>query len=255
MKKVYFQSVVGMAVLIALPSALCAQDPLETETARFLKQGMFKLVNAVEYQSSPDGKEVAIPLQMEFGILDNLEFMIEPVVYTSIRPKSGPWATGSGDTEITLGYLFLEESDPYPALAVDIEVKVPTTKNPLIGTGEVDYNLTVVASKKFGDLDLHANVGYTLLGSPRGTSLDNTFNFALAAVYPVSERFDLVGELLGVTSSGGGESATTPEAGGGEFSGFFGTRWHPRPNVVLAAGAGYDNNSAVLFRIGLSLKF
>src|SRR5258706_8770284 len=199
--------------MLALPAVLHAQDPLETETARFMKQGSFKLVNSVEVQTSSDGKEIAVPLQLEFGILDNLEFMIEPVVYTSIRPKSGPWATGTGDTEMTLGYLFLEESEPWPAMAFNVEVKLPTTKNPLIGTGETDFNFTLVASRKFGDLDLHVNIGYTVLGSPRGTSLDNTFNFALAAVYPVGDSVDLVGELLGVTSSGGSESATTaPEA-------------------------------------------
>jgi hypothetical protein len=111
-----------------------------------------------------------------------------------------------------------------------------------------------VASKKFGDLDVHANIGYTIVGSPRGTKFDNTFNFALAAVYPICEEFDLVGELLGVTSSGG-EGGGSSEAAGGESQIFLGGRWHARPNVVLGGGVGYDNNNAVLIRVGLSVKF
>ena len=47
--------------MLALPAVLHAQDPLETETARFMKQGSFKLVNSVEVQTSSDGKEIAVP--------------------------------------------------------------------------------------------------------------------------------------------------------------------------------------------------
>ena len=58
---------------------------------------------------------------------------------------------------------------PYlPALAVAGEVKVPTSRNTLIGTGEVDYTPYLIASKRFGNFDVHANVGYALLGEPPG---------------------------------------------------------------------------------------
>ena len=56
MKNILSGTIVGLFVLAALPT-LHAQDPLETETARFLKQGAFKLVNTVEYQKSSDGTE------------------------------------------------------------------------------------------------------------------------------------------------------------------------------------------------------
>jgi hypothetical protein len=253
-------SFAGLLLALAGASRLQAQDPLETETARFLKQGAGKIINTFEYQHSSDGTELSALLELEFGILDNLELAIEPVVYASIRPKTGPRATGSGDTEITLSYRFLEEASPYPALAVAAEVKLPTTQNMLIGTGKTDYNITFIASKQIGDFDLHANIGYSFLGSPAGTSLDNIFNFAVAAVYHINETWDLAAEVLGNTSSGGGSensnvTVTTPEAAGGELSIFMGGRWHINPAAVLSTGVGYDNNSATLLRVGFSVKF
>ena len=47
----------------------------------------------------------------------------------------------------------------------------------------------------------------------------------------------------------------TPEAAGGELSAFIGGRWHIIAAAVLAAGVGYDNNSATLLRVGFSVKF
>src|SRR5258706_4511151 len=204
-----------------------AQDPLETETCRFLKQGTGKLVNAVEFQTSDTGKELDILLAIEFGIFDTLEIEVEPVVYTSIHPKAGANVSGFGDTEATLKYVFLSESDPYPGLAIAAEVKVPSSKNILIGTGEPDYTLTLIASKKLGDFDLHANLGFTIPGNPPGLLLNTTFNYAVAAVYSVGPTVDVLGEILGTTSSnksGSAKNSASPDDSGGEDQLFLGAR-------------------------------
>src|ERR1700730_2368976 len=82
-----------------------AQQPLETETARPLKAGVVELQTTFEYQTSSAGNERALPLGFEYGITDRLSLLVEPVFYTSIRPKVGRRATGFGDLEVTLSHL------------------------------------------------------------------------------------------------------------------------------------------------------
>ena len=109
--------------------------------------------------------------------------------------------------------------------------------------------------------DLHGNLGYTIVGKPPGSGLNNIVNYAIAAEYHVKPRVDLVAEFLGnTTSTPDGESSDTagsvsPEAAGGEMVGMVGGRWKATRVVTLALGITYDNNSAVLVRPGVTCKW
>jgi hypothetical protein len=239
-----------------------AQQPLETETARPLKAGVVELQTTFEYQTSSAGNERALPLGFEYGITDRLSLLVEPVFYTSIRPKVGRSATGFGDLEATLSYLVVGERRRLPALEIAGEVKAPTARNALIGTGKTDLAAYLFASKRFGKFDTHANIGYTFVGKPAGTQLDNIINFAFAGEYFLNRKLDLVAEFLANTSSGPGEAnaslnpnPSTPEAAAGEMVGMLGFRYHIRPNIALALGINYDNNHAVLIRSGVTFDF
>jgi hypothetical protein len=126
-------------LLSSLAPAVGAAQTLETETARLLRAGWWKIGNAFEFQTSSDGTELAIPVAIEYGLTDNLEFLVEPVPYTAIRPRVGRQARGVGDVEATLTYRFLGESRSVPALALAAEVKLPTARDTLIGTRRTDY--------------------------------------------------------------------------------------------------------------------
>ena len=89
-----------------------------------------------------------------------------------VRPNAGQEASGVGDTEVTLQYL-LHREGRWPALALGGEIKLPTAKNSLIGTGRADYAGILIASRKFGDVDTHLNLSYTFVGQPVG-AYDNT---------------------------------------------------------------------------------
>lgn len=187
-----------------------AGQPLETETARLPKQGHGNAQAIYEYQWSGAGRESAVPLAFEYGILNRLEIAVEPVIYTSVRPKIGPSAAGFGDSEVTLTYLLADESRRYPAFAIAGEIKFPTTHDPLIGTGGTDFRIVGIASKRFGALDLHANFGYTIVGKGSVGALSNNFDvvdYAVAVEYDLAPKVALVTELLGTVSAGGGESA------------------------------------------------
>jgi hypothetical protein len=245
------------------PLYVHAQQPLETETARPLKAGVFELQTTFEYQTSSDGTERAAPLGFEYGITNRISLLVEPVFYTSIRPKLGKSATGLGDLEATLSYLVVEERRRLPALAIAGEVKAPTARNAIIGTGKTDFTAYLFASKRYGKFDTHANIGYTFVGKPAGTQLDNIINVAFAGEYFLNKKVDLLAEFLANTSSSGmGEvsalnspNPSTPEAVAGETVGMVGFRYHIRPNVALAFGVNYDNKHSVLIRSGLTFNF
>jgi hypothetical protein len=249
-----------LSVLTALSAV--ASQPLETETARLLPKGVLKFEATAEFQTSNAGAERAFPLLFEYGITDRTELAVEPVLGTSIHPKNGPTSSGFGDIEITLTHLLRPESASAPAFAVAGEVKLPTANNRRIGTGKADYSAYAIASKRFGRLDTHANLGYTVVGSPSGTNLKNIVDYALAEEFHLNPQYDIVGEVIGHTSSTGevAEGSVTdpnlpPEAAGAENVVLLGLRYHFSPALVFAVGVTYDNNHALLIRPGITYRF
>ncbi|MBI3449999.1 MAG: hypothetical protein HY049_13925 [Acidobacteria bacterium] len=233
---------------------------LETETARLLTAGSWKLGTAYERQHSSDGTEGAFPFLAEYGIRDNLEIAVEPVPYTAIRPHAASAATGAGDTEATLTYRFRQESRRLPAMAVAGEVKFATAGNTQIGTKQTDDAAYFIASKRFGKFDTHLNVGYTVVGDPPGTYLKNIINFALAGVYRPSPNVEIFAEMLRNTSSlphgetGDSSKSVIPEASGGETVGTLGAGRRLRENLLLYMAVSYDNNGALQVRPGLTFR-
>jgi len=71
----------------------------------------------------------------------------------------------------------------------------------LIGTGKADFIGYLIAGKRFERIDLHANLGYTVVGQPVGITLDNTLNEAVGAIWQLSPWTELYGEVLANTSS------------------------------------------------------
>jgi hypothetical protein len=247
-----------IAVLTPVPWARAAQ-PLETETARTPRAHEVQIDATFERQTSESGREIATPLAFEYGLTDRLEVLLEPVFYTSIQPTMGPGAKGMGDLEATLTAVVRAETRRTPALAAAFEVKIPTTHDPLIGTGKTDYTGYLIASKRMGRVDLHANFGYSMLGRPAGVDLNNIFNYAVAAEWTLSRRLDLVGEVIHNTAalpegSSESESGVAQEVAGAETVGMLGARVHTNDGITFALGVSYDNNQAWLVRPGITLK-
>ncbi|MBA2685591.1 MAG: transporter [Gemmatimonadaceae bacterium] len=241
-----------------LTTPLLAQQPLETETARLPLAGEVLIAGTFEFQTSNQGTERAAPIAIEVGVTDRFTLLAEPVLYTSIRPSEGFRASGIGDLEVTGQFLARREQNGSPALALGAEVKFPTARNSLIGTGKTDFTPYLIASQRFGSYDVHANVGYSFVGKPAGLSVQNTWNFALAAERHFGSSFDFVGEVLASTAAskaGDGEnSPTAPEVAGAEFVGMLGGRYRVVPNLWFTFGVTYDNSGAVLFRPGITTE-
>jgi hypothetical protein len=243
-------------IALALLASTGAAQTLETETARLLPPHRWEIGNAFEFQKSSEGTETAIPIAIEYGLSNRLELLVEPVPYTTIRPKLGRHAMGVGDIEATLTALVRRETHATPALAIAAEVKVPTAHDSLIGSGEPDYTAYAIASKRLGRIDAHVNLAYTIVGRQDNVQLNNIVSFAVAGVYHPSTRVELFGEVLGNTAAiPGSESSTAPEVAGGELAGTLGVGRDVGLGLLLYFAVSYDNNNAVLMRPGITWRF
>lgn len=254
-------AVVPAAFVVALPTLfaarLTAQQPLETETARLPRRGETVVSLTYEFQTSGQGTEHALPFALEYGITNRLTALVEPVFYTSIHPRGGVYATGLGDVEATLQWLALPETHRRPALALAAEAKIPTATNRQIGTGKADFTPYLIASKRFGKFDVHANVGYAFVGKPAGLPVQNTVSLAFALEDHLTPHVELVAEVLSTTAAAGageGEaSARAPEIAGAEQVGMLGARYLFGRFTWLSLGVTYDNTKAVLLRPGITV--
>lgn len=232
---------------------------LETETARLPRRAAWELAGNLEYQTSSEGRESAFPWALTYGLRDDWELVIEPVLYTDISPSGAAPASGVGDTEITLTQLFhAENGSRVPALAWAIEAKVPTGRPPLIGTGEYDYTGYVIASKRIGRFDVHGNLSYTLIGAPAGTNLEDYVGLAIGAVFRPRPGYEIFGEILGTSSSGGGDEGSGPAAvpeAGGEAAATVGAGKFFGPHMLGFIGIGSDGSGASLVRLGFTRSF
>ena len=211
-------------VLVGGAARLEAQA-LETEDARTLPAGRVIVGYNLEYQTSSAGREIAIPFSGEIGLTNRLEFLIEPVPYTSIRPKAGPRATGAGDMEATLIGLVAQERGGRPAIALGAEVKFPTAHNTLVGTGKSDIACYLIMSKHVGARwDTHFNADYTIQGKPAGASVGNLLSGAFAVQFHLTPATEVFSEVLANTTTGasGPENVLNPEVAGGEVFGSVG---------------------------------
>ena len=220
---------------------------------------------AYEYQVAHDGQESALPFALEVGLLPRLELLIEPTAYVGIFPRGGKRVQGVGDLEVTMTFLAFKEQKILPAIAFAGEVKFPTARNLQIGTRAYDYTPYFILSKRFGDLDVHANYSYTFLGQPPGANVKNTWALALAGDYKLHRQWDVFAEIMYTTSGrgsvsegggGGGEgSGANVEIAGVELIGTAGVRHHLNSHLDLFGSVSFDNSHATLIRTGLTWKF
>jgi hypothetical protein len=255
--------VVNDSGLLALGVGACCNvvhaQILETETARLPNRAAWEVAGNLEYQTSSEGTESAFPWALTYGLRDDWELLVEPVLYTDISPSGAAAASGVGDTEITLTHLFHAENGArMPALAWAVEAKIPTGQSPMIGTGEYDYTAYLIASKRIGRFDVHGNLSYTLIGAPAGTNLENYFGLAVGAVLRPRPGYEIFGEILGTTSSGGGDEASgavaVPEAGG-EAAVTLGAGRFFGPHMLGFVSLGSDSSGASLARVGFTRAF
>lgn len=253
------------ALLFWIVTAILQAQVLETEESKPLLPRQFEIGTGFEFQTSKEGNESALPLEIEYGLTKKFTLLIEPVGFTSIRPKMGSSVKGIGDLEITLFYQIVAEKKYLPSISISGEIKIPTAHNTMIGTGKTDYTPYLIISKTTGKFFTSLNFSYTFLGKPTNVIANNLFNYAIGTIFNVSPKSILFAEFYGNTSAFGSETPeseistnpnfNTAELSGGENVGSFGFGYYLNKELLISFGVSYDNNKAFLFRPGIEWKF
>ncbi len=200
-----------LATAASMPAVAQSLRPLETETAVVLPSGATQISLGTSYF-----RNRRFPHFTKTGVLDSQDLFTAPEL--EVRIGAGDWVEfqlryaliyldetrtqmgdtinseefGGGDAELFTKIRFVREGEQMPAIGAQFGIKLPNAnRKKRLGTDETDFELQLLASKDFGPVAAHFNVGIQILGNPGdldgdGNKADNgqddPFVFSLAAV-------------------------------------------------------------------------
>ncbi len=154
--------------------------PIGMEDAYAIPKGEIGLEGGVRFNDRREGRtNVTFQPQIIYGAFANTQIEIQGDIFTD--PQSLVGANKSGDLHLGLLYNFNTETLTLPAMAVRVEVDLPTGVN----SKGVDTQLTGILTRSFGRLRMHLNAGYTVLGSPQGQERPGAYRAVAAVSYPL----------------------------------------------------------------------
>ncbi len=108
---------------------------------------------------------------------------------------------GLGDMLLEGSYVLLEEKDLSPEVRGFAEIKFPTADSRRgLGTGAFDETIGLGLEKKFAKWTTSLEVRYVFVGSPHGTSLDNSVGWSAEVAYDATSWLRLSSMLEGATA-------------------------------------------------------
>ncbi len=246
MKKVWVLLLLLFSFWVFKPSITFAGRPLITEDAGTVEKGFFEVELVYSRDHNLDRNYIP-SAQLAYGFTERAELaMASAYIFKDIH--EGGREDGLGDVTAYLKHRVWGEGNYYPAFTLKPEVKIPTaTAEKGLGSGKADYRLTAIFSKSLVGLNLHFNVGYTLIGEKGAT---DELNLALAGEYEVMKGFLAVGEIR-YTQNFNSDSKDDPA------NILLGVQV-PAGKVLLDAGLSLGLNTAApdyALTIGVTIKF
>jgi hypothetical protein len=202
-----------------LPHAWSQQRPLQTDNANLLRVGDVSAAVGVEFlqnqKYSLSGLQGDLSrlgtFSIHIGVGEFAEFQISGVMqdFLSISehtPNPPVPSTVIENYTSDYGNLILAskiriaaEKTARPALAFKFGVELPNAKPESgLGKSETNFYASLLAAKRVKQVELLANVGFGILGSPvevRRQADPLTYGFAM--LYPIYKNVSFVGEING----------------------------------------------------------
>lgn len=181
--------------------------PLESETVTTLPSGTLETILGASYF-----KDMRFPAFTPPGVIQSQDLVAGPEVglrvgvgsrveiqaafeFLYLNEKTGGESNsvyGNGDARLATKVRILSEKQWWPALGIRFGTKLPNAnKADRLGTDEVDFAIETLASKDFGILATHVNMGIAILGNPGpvvgaeerdSSGQDDLFSYAVAVV-------------------------------------------------------------------------
>ena len=237
--------------LISFPSITTyAARPLSTDDAGTVEKGEFQLEAGFDaIRQHNHDREYSPSLTLTYGFLDRMDLGIGSG-YIFSHPKEDKKENGIADTELKLKYRWIDEKDWRPAFAMTGILKFPTASESRgLGSGQTDFGINAILTKNLSKkLVLHLNLGYTFIGEDH---VNSELNYSMAAQFILTEKWALVGEVVGVNNLNG-------RHGDDPFSGLIGTYYLITDKIIWDAGLEIGMSKAAPdFRLtaGLTLLF
>jgi hypothetical protein len=238
------------SLLFLFSSPAFAARPLTTDDAYTVEKGKFQLEAGVDFarQDNHD-KEFGPTMTLTYGLFERMDMGVGSA-YLFVNPAEGKNEDGFGDTALKIKYRLVDQKEWIPSFAVSGTLKIPTASESRgLGSGKTDFNINTIFTWNLTKrLQLHANLGYTFMGEH---GAGNEFNYSAAAQFTLSDKWALVGEIVGVNNFNGRKNDDP-------FSGLVGIQHMFSDNLVWDAGVEIGmNRAAPDFRIttGLTVFF
>jgi hypothetical protein len=225
--------------------------PLQVEDAYPIPEGEIALESGVRVNDRrEDRTRFAFQPQILYGVFRNTQIEIQSDLFTESATVVGP--NRSGDLRLGVLYNFNTETLTLPALAMSLELDVPTG----VQSRGVDTKVTGILTRSVGRLRLHVNGGYTVHGSPQFQERNGIYRFVAAVSYPIGYpyrfRETLIIDVYTRQSDLVGQSNHT----GIEV----GLRHQLSSRIVLDGGLGTEfmgpsDRAAITSTVGLSVGF
>lgn len=233
LKRCFLLSIGSLAMLLTcgfLTAAPAQQRPLLTEDVEIIKPGNIRFELGFDFEQRSkfpvsglrgDLTRVGV-IGLNIGLAPNVELQIDGTLQNflsieSFGPSAIPLTLGSnrrstndtGDFTISTKIKLRNETEKLPAFGLRIGVELPNSNQAKgLGLNTTNVFATVLAGKHFGKLNLFGNVGLGILQTPLATfSQNDVLLYGIAGIYPVTKRFNVVGEV------NGRHSTRTPQLG------------------------------------------
>lgn len=219
-----------VALFLFLSNTSWAWRPLTVDDADTVCRGMYELDAGVAYNHDGNLRHWDFPFGLTYGFASNLDahFTFGGQIGEQSEPFAGTkQRSGVGDLELGAKWLIIGSDPVGTRHSLAPLVKLPTaSENRGLGSGAVDYDLTWIASRRFGDqTDIHLNLGYTWVGKA-----EDVVHYGLAAYYQVVGPVQWVGEVFAEKElSSGTETVSAFNTG---------IRYYVRDNLIMDIAAG-----------------
>ena len=231
---------IGLSFLVSLVTILFSTSlsarPLSTDDVGITEKGNFVLETGFDAIRLDNHDMVYKPvLTLTYGLLERME-VAATGGYLFFRPNEGENKNGFADTELKLKYRLTDETPWVPSFGVKGTLKTPTaSESKELGSGKMDFNIKGIATKNLSKrLAVSLNLGYTFIGEHH---VDNDLTYSLGAVFAMSEKWALVGEV-------GGSNKLNGRREDRPFSSLIGTYYLLSKNIIWDAGVEIGMNKA-----------
>jgi hypothetical protein len=190
----------------------------------------------------------AAGLDANYGIYPDVELtLVAPLAFNA--PSGASTAYGYGDTEISVKYRFIDESEGHwwPQVAIYPQVNIPTgSSHRSLGTGQTAEFLPVYVQKDFDPWQVYGGAGYW--NNP-GVDNRNYWFFGGVVQRKVTDALTLGAELFHQTAT----TTLGRESSGYNLGGSYDLDEHY--HILLSAGRGIEGvEDANMFSYYLALQ-